>query len=52
MAPAAIAAVGVGAAFGAWMRWALGTWLNPTVPNLPLGTLAGPAIRKELESRG
>ena len=40
MAPAAIAAVGVGAAFGAWMRWALGTWLNPAVPSLPLGTLA------------
>jgi CrcB protein len=39
MAASAVAAVGVGAAFGAWARWALGTWLNPVVPNLPLGTL-------------
>jgi CrcB protein len=33
-------AVGIGAAFGAWMRWALGAWLNPVFPTLPLGTLA------------
>jgi CrcB protein len=33
-------AVGSGAAFGAWMRWALGSWLNPVIPTLPLGTLA------------
>ena len=33
-------AVGVGAALGAWLRWALGTLLNPTMPTLPLGTLA------------
>lgn len=33
-------AVGFGAAFGAWMRWALGSWLNPVFPTLPLGTLA------------
>jgi fluoride exporter len=39
MGAAAVAAVGIGAAFGAWMRWALGTWLNPLVPDLPLGTL-------------
>lgn len=40
MAAAAVAAVGIGAAFGAWLRWGLGTWLNPVVPDLPLGTLA------------
>ncbi|UCH48142.1 MAG: fluoride efflux transporter CrcB [Betaproteobacteria bacterium] len=32
-------AVGVGAAFGAWMRWGLGAALNTVLPNLPLGTL-------------
>jgi len=36
---AAFAAVGVGAMLGAWARWGLGTWLNPVLPNLPLGTL-------------
>jgi len=34
------AAVGVGAALGAWLRWGLATWLNPRVPHFPLGTLA------------
>lgn len=34
------AAVGIGAALGAWLRWGLGTWLNPAYPTLPLGTLA------------
>lgn len=34
------AAVGAGAAFGAWLRWALGILLNPIFPTLPLGTLA------------
>ena len=34
------AAVGVGAALGAWLRWGLGAALNPIVPSLPLGTLA------------
>jgi CrcB protein len=34
------AAVGVGAAFGAWLRWGFSTWLNPRVPQFPLGTLA------------
>lgn len=34
-----VVAVGVGAMFGAWSRWALGAWLNPVLPNLPLGTL-------------
>lgn len=33
-------AVGVGAALGAWLRWALGLALNMVLPNLPLGTLA------------
>ena len=37
---AGIAAVGLGAACGAWLRWALSTWLNPRVPHFPLGTLA------------
>jgi fluoride exporter len=32
-------AVGVGAAAGAWMRWALGLWLNSMFPIVPLGTL-------------
>jgi CrcB protein len=36
----AFAAVGAGAMLGAWARWGLGTWLNPLVSNLPLGTLA------------
>ena len=36
---AGIAAVGLGAAFGAWLRWGLSTWLNPRVPHFPLGTL-------------
>ena len=39
MSAAAFAAVGAGAVLGAWARWGLGTWLNPLVPNLPLGTL-------------
>lgn len=25
---------------GAWLRWGLGTWLNPVFPSVPLGTLA------------
>lgn len=33
-------AIGLGAAFGAWLRWGLGLWLNPMWPDLPLGTLA------------
>ena len=39
MSAAAFAAVGVGAMLGAWARWGLATWLNPLVPNLPMGTL-------------
>src|SRR3954469_24664384 len=34
------AAVGIGAALGAWGRWLLGIALNELVPTLPLGTLA------------
>jgi CrcB protein len=33
-------AVGGGAALGAWLRWALGVFLNPLFPTLPMGTLA------------
>jgi CrcB protein len=36
----ALAAVGVGAVLGAWLRWGLGVWLNPLHAGLPLGTLA------------
>ena len=38
------AAVGIGAATGAWMRWGLGLLLNPLLPTLPLGTLAANLI--------
>jgi len=34
------AAVGLGASFGAWLRWWLGMRLNPVFPTVPLGTLA------------
>lgn len=35
-----IAAISVGAAIGAVLRWALGTAMNALVPALPMGTLA------------
>ena len=35
---AAIAGVGVGAALGAWLRWALSLLFNATHPHLPVGT--------------
>ena len=38
------AAVGAGAAIGAWLRWGLSTWLNPRIPRFPLGTLASNLI--------
>jgi CrcB protein len=38
------AAVGLGAAFGAWARWGLSLLLNPLLPSLPLGTLAANLI--------
>jgi len=31
--------IGVGAVFGAWLRWWLAIVLNPVLPSLPLGTL-------------
>ena len=31
--------VGIGAVFGAWLRWALGVFLNAVHPSLPIGTL-------------
>ena len=39
-----MAAVGAGAALGAWLRWGLSAALNAVVPNLPLGTLASNII--------
>ncbi len=36
----AFLAIGIGAALGAWLRWGLGLWFNPLLPELPLGTLA------------
>lgn len=32
--------VGLGAAFGAWLRWGLGLWLNSLQDPVPYGTLA------------
>ena len=40
----AFIAVGLGAAIGAWLRWGLGLWLNPALPELPLGTLSANLI--------
>lgn len=40
MQATAFAAVGLGAALGAWLRWGLGAMLNPVLPAIPLGTLA------------
>lgn len=40
MSFAALIAVGIGAALGAWLRWLLGMLMNPLFPTLPLGTLA------------
>ena len=41
---AGFAAVGIGAALGAWLRWGLASWLNPRLPSFPLGTLAANLI--------
>lgn len=38
------AAIGLGAALGAWARWLLGLALNPLFVALPLGTLAANLI--------
>ncbi len=40
----AFIAVGLGAAIGAWLRWGLDLWLNPALPQLPLGTLSANLI--------
>ena len=32
-------AIGLGASCGAWLRWGLGLWFTPVLPELPLGTL-------------
>ncbi len=40
MNASAFLAVALGAVLGAWARWGLATWLNPSNPGLPLGTLA------------
>jgi CrcB protein len=39
-----LAAVGFGAALGAWLRWGLSAWLNPHAPQFPLGSLASNLI--------
>lgn len=44
MSAAGFAAVGIGAAAGAWLRWWLGIALNHLIPTLPLGTLAANLI--------
>ena len=40
MSALGLVAVGLGAALGAWMRWALALAWNPVLSWLPLGTLA------------
>ena len=40
----AFVAVGLGAVLGAYARWGLSGWLNPSTPNIPLGTLLANAI--------
>jgi len=35
----ALASIGVGATFGAWSRWLLGSAMNHWLPHLPFGTL-------------
>jgi CrcB protein len=37
-------AIGAGAACGACLRWGLGLWLNPHLPELPPGTLVANLI--------
>lgn len=37
-------AIGCGAAIGAWMRWGLGLWLNPSHAMVPWGTVAANLI--------
>lgn len=40
----ALAAIGLGATLGAWLRWGLAQWLNAALPQMPLGTLAANLI--------
>ena len=40
----AVAAVGAGAALGAWLRWGLGLWLTNVHAHVPAGTLAANLI--------
>ncbi len=40
MGATAFLAIGVGAAVGAWLRWAFGLLFNAVYPAIPLGTLA------------
>jgi len=44
MSAMGFAAVGIGAALGAWLRWMLGIGLNAWLPTLPMGTLAANLI--------
>lgn len=44
MTAVGLAAVGVGAVLGAWLRWALSLGLNAVLPNLPMGTLTANLI--------
>jgi len=44
MSASGVAAVGIGAALGAWLRWGLGAAMNAMVPALPMGTLAANLI--------
>ena len=41
---AALAAIGIGAVLGAWLRWVLAYRLNPKLEHLPLGTLAANVV--------
>lgn len=40
----AFLAIGIGAMLGAWLRYGLGLWLNPSIAQMPLGTLAANLI--------
>jgi CrcB protein len=40
----AFLAIGIGAVLGAWLRYGLGLWLNPSFAQMPLGTLAANLI--------
>jgi CrcB protein len=39
-----LAMIAVGATAGAWLRFGLSHWLNPRLPQFPLGTLAANLI--------